>query len=45
MFTEDELSRDLLKKTNYSTNKMIESETEMPSSNKLVLLGIVAVDT
>ena len=45
MLTEDELSRDLLKKTNYSTNKMIESEAEMPSSNKLVLLGMVAVDT
>ena len=45
MLTEDELSKDLLKKTNYSKNKMIESEAEMPPSNKLDLLGMVAVDT
>lgn len=45
MLTEDELSKDLLKKTNYSKNRMIETEAEMPSSNKLVLPGMVTVDT
>ena len=43
MLTEDELSKDLLKKTNYSKNKTIESEAEMStSSDELVLAGMVA---
>ena len=40
MLAEDELSKDLLKKTNYSKNKTIESEAEMStSSDELVLAG------
>ena len=43
MLTEDELSKDLLKKTNYSKNKTIESEAKMStSSDELVLAGMVA---
>ena len=43
MLTEDALSKDLLKKTNYSKNKTIESEAEMStSSDELVLAGMVA---
>ena len=46
MLAEDELIKDLLKKTNYSKNKMIESEFEMStSSDELVLAGMVAVET
>ena len=42
MLTEDELSKDLLKKTNYSKNKTIESEAEMSTSwDELVLAGMV----
>ena len=32
MLTEDELSKDLLKETNYSKNKTIESKAEMWTS-------------
>ena len=43
MLAEDELSKDLLKKTNYSKNKTIESEAKMStSSDELVLAGMVA---
>ena len=43
MLTEDELSKDLLKKTNYSKNKTIELKAEMAtSSDELVLAGMVA---
>ena len=43
MLTEEELSKDLLKKTNYSKNKTIESEAEKStSSDELVLAGMVA---
>ena len=48
MLAEDELSKDLLKKTNYSKNKTIElySEAEMStSSDEFVLAGMVAVET
>ena len=42
MLTEDELSKDLLNKTNYSNNKTIESEAEMStSSDELVLAEMV----
>ena len=45
MLAEDELSEYLLKKTNYSKTKTIESEAEMStSSDELVLAGIVAVE-
>ena len=45
MLAEDELSEYLLKKTNYSKTKTIESEAEMSTfSYELVLAGIVAVE-
>ena len=45
MLAEDELSEYLLKKTNYSKTKTIESEAEMSTfSCELVLAGIVAVE-
>ena len=45
MLAEDELSEYLLKKTNYSKTKTIESEGEMSTfSYELVLAGIVAVE-
>ena len=48
MLAEDELSKDLLKKTNYSKNKTIESEAEMSTSSDEFGFGgkkMLAVET